>query len=121
MMSKTLIIFVLIVFCMSVAYAAPNKAGCEIKKQTLEKRLQYAQADKDEHLIKGLTRTLENIKAMCALEKRLKDKINKSEAVKDNLADNTAPLKRKNNKKTPRKSTKNSTIKTGKKVQAKQK
>ncbi|OTA14088.1 hypothetical protein Xvie_04014 [Xenorhabdus vietnamensis] len=121
MMSKTVILSVLIVFNMSATYANQGKVGCDIKKNTLEKQLKYAQADKDERLIKGLTRTLENIKATCALEKRLKEQNKKSETVKDNLADNSSPLKQENNKSQFRKPTKNSTIKLIKEVQAKQK
>ncbi|MDC9598062.1 hypothetical protein [Xenorhabdus anantnagensis] len=52
MMSKTVILSVLIVFSMGAAYANQGKAGCEIKKTTLEKQLEYAQADKNERLIK---------------------------------------------------------------------
>ncbi|WP_338884101.1 MULTISPECIES: DUF1090 family protein [Xenorhabdus] len=89
MMSKTVISSVLIVFSMSIAYANQGKAGCEIKKKTLEKQLQYAQADKDERLIKGLTRTLENIKATCALEELLQEHNNKPETIKDNAQNNT--------------------------------
>ncbi|OTA19510.1 hypothetical protein Xbed_02366 [Xenorhabdus beddingii] len=121
MMSKTLILSVLIVFSMNVAYASQNKSGCKIKRQTLEKQLQYARADKDERLIAGLTRTLENIKTTCDLEKRLKAQKNRPEAVKGHLTDKAPPSKRKNSKKPSHKPTQNSTTKTGKKVQAKQK
>ncbi|MDC9590467.1 DUF1090 family protein [Xenorhabdus sp. XENO-10] len=121
MMSKTVILSVLIVFSMSAAYANQGKAGCEIKKTTLEKQLEYAQADKNERLIKGLTRTLENIKITCALEKRLKEQNNNPETVKNNLTDGSPPLKQKNNKNQFRKSTKSSTIKTKKEVQANKK
>ncbi|MBE8597726.1 DUF1090 family protein [Xenorhabdus sp. BG5] len=89
MMSKTVILSVLIVFNMSIAYANWGKMGCEIKKKTLEKQLQYAQADKDKRLIKGLTRTLENIKITCALEEFLQEQNNKPETIKDNAKNNT--------------------------------
>ncbi|WFQ79118.1 DUF1090 family protein [Xenorhabdus sp. SF857] len=89
MMSKTVILSVLIVFSMSVAYANRGKTGCEIKKKTLEKQLQYAQADKDKRLIKGLMRSLENIKTTCALEELLQAQNNKSETVKGNAKNNT--------------------------------
>ncbi|WP_244183449.1 DUF1090 family protein [Xenorhabdus kozodoii] len=87
-MSKTVIFSVLIVFSVSSAYATQSKTGCEIKQKTLEKQLQYAQADNDERLIKGLTRSLEYTKTTCALEKRLQDQNNKSETVKDNIKNN---------------------------------
>ncbi|OKP02731.1 DUF1090 family protein [Xenorhabdus eapokensis] len=89
MVSKTVILSVLIVFSMSATYANQGKTGCEIKKKTLEKQLQYAQADKDKRLIKGLARTLENIKTTCALEKLLQEQKNKSETTKDNAKNNT--------------------------------
>ncbi|CAM3768536.1 DUF1090 family protein [Xenorhabdus thuongxuanensis] len=89
MMLKTVILSVLIVFSMSAAYANQGKTGCEIKKKTLEKQLQYAQADKDERLIKGLTRTLENIKTTCVLEEFLQEQNNKPETVKENAENNT--------------------------------
>ncbi|WP_222941668.1 MULTISPECIES: DUF1090 family protein [Xenorhabdus] len=50
----------------------------------MEKQLQYAQADEDNRLIKGLIRTLENIKTTCALEELLQEQNNKPETVKDN-------------------------------------
>ncbi|MBI6550201.1 DUF1090 family protein [Xenorhabdus lircayensis] len=121
MMSKTLILSTLIVFSMSVAYASQDKSGCEIKRKTLKKQLEYAQTDKNERLITGLTRTLKNIKATCALEKRVQDKNNKPKIVKNNLADNSPSLKQADGKKRPRKPAKSNTMDTGKKVQAKQK
>ncbi|BET95295.1 DUF1090 family protein [Xenorhabdus taiwanensis] len=120
MMSKTVILSVLIVFSMSVAYANRGKTGCEVKEKTLEKQLQYAQADKDNRLIKGLTRTLENIKIICALEELLQEQNNKQETVKDNAKNNTTgnladknsspPLKRPNSKSQSRKPSKNNKI-----------
>ncbi|MDX8000932.1 DUF1090 domain-containing protein [Xenorhabdus sp. Reich] len=120
MKSKTVLLAVLTVFSMSVAYADQDKAGCKIKKKTLEKQLEYAQADKDERLIKGLTRTLENIKTTCDLEKRLQKQNNKSETVKNNLAGNPQPRKQASSKNQSGKPTKKA-VNTGKKVQAKQK
>ncbi|AOM41998.1 DUF1090 family protein [Xenorhabdus hominickii] len=124
MMSKTVILSALIVFSVSVADANPSKAGCETKKKTLEKQLKYAQADKDERLITGLTRTLENIKATCDLKKRLENQDSKLDRKPNNSANNPSPLKQINNKNQSHKRTKNSTIernKHNKKVQAKQK
>ncbi|MDE1475763.1 DUF1090 family protein [Xenorhabdus bovienii] len=85
MISKTMILSALIVFSMSVAYASQEKTGCEIKKKTLKKQLEYAQADRDKRLIAGLTRTLESIKATCELEKRLKYQQHNPEPTKDRL------------------------------------
>ncbi|PHM62653.1 DUF1090 family protein [Xenorhabdus ishibashii] len=122
MMSKTLILSVLIVFSMSAAYANQGKMGCEIKKKTLEKQLRYAQADKDEHLIKGLARALENIKTTCALEEFLQEQNNKSETAKDNAKNNTTgnstdknsspslKLKQPSNKNQSRKSSKSNKV-----------
>ncbi|WP_338804273.1 DUF1090 family protein [Xenorhabdus griffiniae] len=119
MISKTVILSVLIVFNMSVAYANRGKTGCEIKKKTLEKQLQYAQADNDKRLIKGLTRTLENIKTTCALEELLQKQNDQPETGKDNAKNSTTrdsanknsspPLKqpsRKNQSRPPSKSKK---------------
>ncbi|MBD2796191.1 DUF1090 family protein [Xenorhabdus sp. 18] len=121
MMSKTVILSVLIVFSMNAADANQGKAGCEIKKKTLEKQLEYAQADKDVRLIKGLTRTLEYIKVVCALEKRLRDQNNKPEMVKNNVKDNitnkdnSSLLKQSGSKNQSYKPSKNNKIDTRKK------
>ncbi|MEQ1965649.1 DUF1090 family protein [Xenorhabdus nematophila] len=126
MILKTVILSTLTVFSMSVAYANQDKTGCKIKRKTLEKQLEYAQADKDERLIAGLTRTLENIKNTCDLEKRLKEQNNKSGSAKNGLADSTPPLKQQRSKIPSRKQAKNRATNpdkanSGKKVQARQK
>ncbi|MBD2811587.1 DUF1090 family protein [Xenorhabdus sp. Vera] len=95
MMSKTVILSVLIVFSMNVAYASQDKTGCKIKIKTLKKQIEYAQKDKNERLITGLLRTLENIKSVCSLEKRLKEKNNKPKTAKNNLADKKVQAKQK--------------------------
>ncbi|PHM35984.1 hypothetical protein Xmau_04385 [Xenorhabdus mauleonii] len=121
MMSKTMILSALIVFSMSSAYASQNRAGCEIKKKALETQLEYAQTDKDKRLITGLTRTLENIKTTCDLEKRLQEQNNKSETTKNNVSGKLPPQKQKNSKKQTRKPTKKIGMNAGKKAQPKQK
>ncbi|MBD2782734.1 DUF1090 family protein [Xenorhabdus szentirmaii] len=102
MMSKTVLLSVLTVFSMSVAYANQDNSGCEIKRKTLEKQLEYAKADKDNHMVAGLTRTLKTIKILCYPEKHWQTQINNTEMVKHDLAASAPPKKKKKNKKTNR-------------------
>lgn len=92
-MQKTLIMTA-VSFCFLVgtsAMAAGTQNGCDIKKQNIEKQIEYAKAHGNTHQIRGLERALDSVNTYCTPESLYadsqKDVAEKTEKVKEREAE----------------------------------
>lgn len=92
-MQKTLIMTAVSVCFLvgSSAMAASTQNGCDIKKQNIEKQIEYAKAHGNTHQIRGLERALDNVNTYCTPESLYadsqKDVAEKSEKVNEREAE----------------------------------
>ncbi|HCH49266.1 TPA: DUF1090 domain-containing protein [Escherichia coli] len=65
------IFFAVIAFSMvaSNAYANTSVNGCEIKKQNIQRQIEYAKAHGNQYRLQGLERALQNVERYCTPEK----------------------------------------------------
>ncbi|QCJ68665.1 DUF1090 domain-containing protein [Providencia heimbachae] len=60
-------------FASASAMAAQPQNGCDIKKQKIEKQIEYAKAHGNSHQMNGLQRALDNVNAYCTPESLYRD------------------------------------------------
>lgn len=53
----------------SNAYANTSVNGCEIKKQNIQRQIEYAKAHGNQYRLQGLERALQNVERYCTPEK----------------------------------------------------
>ncbi|HEJ9487427.1 MULTISPECIES: DUF1090 domain-containing protein [Proteus] len=68
-MKKLLFTAITLSLLASNAYADRPANGCEIKKQNIQKQMEYAKAHGNQYRIQGLERALQNVERYCTPEK----------------------------------------------------
>ncbi|NBM53314.1 DUF1090 family protein [Proteus sp. G2669] len=68
-MKKALFTAIALTLSVSSVYANTSINGCEIKKQNIQKQMEYAKAHGNQYRLQGLERALQNVERYCAPEK----------------------------------------------------
>ncbi|MBQ0213636.1 DUF1090 domain-containing protein [Proteus vulgaris] len=68
-MKKVLFTAIALTLSVSSAYANTSINGCEIKKQNIQKQMEYAKAHGNQYRLQGLERALQNVERYCTPEK----------------------------------------------------